>query len=63
MSWILKSGSSNTEKGRIPEMEAADMTNEQKRRIAQMKAEGKSYGDLFHAFHSSLALAELTLAK
>ena len=43
---IIKSGSSNTEEGRIPEMEAADMTNEQKSRIAQMKAEGKSYGEI-----------------
>lgn len=43
---IIKSGSSNTEEGRIPEMEAADMTNEQKSRIAQMKADGKSYGEI-----------------
>ena len=43
---IIKSGSSNTEEGRIPEMEAADMTNEQKSRIAQLKVEGKSYGEI-----------------
>jgi len=43
---IIKSGSSNTEEGRTPEMEAAEMTNEQKSRIAQMKAEGKSYGEI-----------------
>ena len=43
---IIKSVSSNTEEGRTPEMEAAEMTNEQKSRIAQLKAEGKSYGEI-----------------